>query len=146
MDLREGKQTTCAQRLGNAADALHTALCQDLPAGPGKQPVIRVFAAWPKKWDAEFTLLCRGGFLVTSAMQKGRIEFVEIQSQLGGQCLLRNPWGESEITLYRDGKKSESISGSLLNLATRKGEDIVAVRPGTTPDQYKRKVPSDADR
>lgn len=36
MDLREGAQTTSAQRLGNASDALHTALCCDLPAGPGQ--------------------------------------------------------------------------------------------------------------
>ena len=145
MDLREGEQTTNVQRLGNAADALHTALCQDLPPAPGKLPVIRVFPAWPKLWDAEFTLLCRGGFLVASAMHKGQIEFVEINSQVGGACRMRNPWGETEVMLYRDGIKSENMKGSLLNFATRKGENILAIPTGTTPDQFKQTVLAKSD-
>jgi Glycosyl hydrolase family 95 catalytic domain len=140
MDLREGKQTTSAQRLGNAADALHMALCQDLPAAPGKAPVIRVFAAWPKQWDAEFTLLARGSFLVTSSIRQGKIEFVELQSQAGVQCRLRNPWKEGFVTLFRNGKKSEDLNGSLLRFDTAKGENIIVVRASDTSDQYKRNV------
>jgi hypothetical protein len=139
MDLREGPQTTSIQRLGRAADALHTALCQDLPAGPGKQPVIRVFAAWPREWDAEFMLLCRGGFLVSSAISRGRVEFVEIQSQLGGECRLRNPWGEGNVTLLRGGGKSEVLDGSLLKFSTRETEDIIIVPKGLAPPT--RRVP-----
>jgi hypothetical protein len=142
MDLREGPQTTSAQRLGNAADALHTALCYDLPAGPGQPPVIRVFAAWPDDWDAQFGLMCRDGFLVASAMRAGDVEFVEILSQLGGECLLRNPWPGSAISLYRDGRESENLSGDLLHVGTRKGENLVFVRVGTRPEQYKRTVPA----
>ena len=67
MDQREGRQTTSAQRLGRAADALHNALVQSVGAGPAADPVIRVFPACPHEWDAAFTLLCRGGFLVTIA-------------------------------------------------------------------------------
>jgi hypothetical protein len=140
MDLREGAQTTSAQRLGNASDALHTALCYDLPAGPGQPSVIRVFAAWPKEWDAEFTLLCRAGFLVTSAMRQGQIDFVEIESQLGGECRFRNPWGEGELVLFQDGRKSETRGGALLKFNTRTGERMVLVRPGTTPEQFRRAV------
>jgi hypothetical protein len=124
MDLREGRQTTSAQRLGNAADALLAALCQSFPAAPGKEPVIRVFPAWPKDWDAEFSLLCRGGFLTSSAMKQGQIEFVGIHSQLGGECRLRNPWGEEGVVLERDGKPAETMRGSLLTFATRQGEEI----------------------
>ena len=140
MDLREGPQTTTCQRLGNAADALHTALCQDLPAGPGQLPVLRLFAAWPKEWDAEFSLLCRGGFLVTSSMQKGEIEFVEIQSQLGGECRLRNPWAAGQVDLYRSSSQPESVSGDLLRFNIPKGQTAVLVRSGAKPDQYKRGV------
>src|SRR5688500_17368905 len=43
MDLREGFQTTSVQRLGRAAEALHYALCQSIPAAPGAAPVIHVF-------------------------------------------------------------------------------------------------------
>jgi hypothetical protein len=137
MDLREGPQTTSAQRLGNAADALHTALCQDLPAGPAQPSVIRVFPAWPREWDAEYSLLCRGGFFVSSTMQNGEIKFVQLDSRLGGDCRLRNPWPEGDVTLYRNGSKAEDLSGPLLQFATTKGERIVAVRAGTKPEKLR---------
>jgi len=140
MDLREGVQTTSAQRLGNAADALHTALCCDLPGGPGRPSVIRVFAAWPKAWDARFRLLCRGGFMVSSEMMNGAIPFVRIESPLGGECRLRNPWTESETTVYRNGRKSESLNGPLLEFPTATGEDLVVVRAGTKPEPFKQVV------
>ena len=62
------------------------------PPGPAREPVIRVFPAWPKEWDAAFTLLARGAFLVGSSMKAGKIESVRIESQAGGECRLRNPW------------------------------------------------------
>ena len=130
MDLREGQQTTSVQRLGRAADTLHNALCQSVPAGPGKEPVIRVFPAWPKEWDAAFTLLARGAFLVSSSMTAGKIEFVQIQSQVGGECRLRNPWPDGAATLYRNSNKAEDLSGSLLTFPTSKGETISLVPKG----------------
>jgi hypothetical protein len=141
LDLREGAQTTSAQRLGNASDALHTALCYDLPPGPAELPVLRVFAAWPTDWDASFSLLARGGFMVSSMMKSGQVPFVELQSRLGGECRLRNPWGEGEVTLHRDGRPAETLSGSLLRFNTRQGEVVVVVRPGTNPESLRHAVP-----
>ena len=131
MDLREGYQTTSVQRLGRAADALHYALCQSMPAGPGQELIISVFLSWPKEWDAQYTLLCRGGFLVSSSMQKGEIEFVEILSQKGATCRLRNPWPATEVTVFRNGKKFESLKGTLLTFTTQTGDRFVVV-PGRT--------------
>jgi len=125
---------------GRASEALQLALCQSVPASPGEETVIRVFPAWPKEWDAEYTLLCRGGFLVTSSMQKGQIEFVEIQSQFGGECRLRNPWGNDEVTLYRGGREWKNMYGSLLKFNTREGENIVMVKRGSSPDKFKRVI------
>lgn len=125
MDLREGPQTTSVQRLGNASDALHTALCGDLPSGPAQSSVIRVFQAWPKSWDAKFKLLCRGGFLVSSEMNAGKIPFVEIESQRGGECRLRNPWPGEIVELRRDGKSTGNLSGENFQFPTAKGEVIV---------------------
>ena len=71
---------------------------------------------------------------------EGKIGFVEIQPQLGGECTLHNPWGEDAVTAYRDGKKWKKLDGSLLNFNTSKGEDIVLVRKGSTPDQFKRVI------
>src|SRR5262249_39093553 len=108
------------------------------PPSPGGDPVIRVFPAWPKEWDASYTLLARGAFLVTSSIERGRIGFVELESQAGAECRLRNPWGESAVTLYRDGKKSESLPGALLRFPTRKGERVVVVTDGDTPQAHRR--------
>jgi len=135
MTLREGAQTTGLQRIGRAADALHLALCQSVPAGPAGEPVIRVFPAWPKDWDAAYKLLARGAFLVSSSMEADRIKFVEIRSQAGGECRLRNPWPEKEVTLYRNGKKTGNMSGSLLKFPTMTGETIVVVLKGTKPSK-----------
>ena len=142
MTLREGPQALDAQRLGRAAESLHLALLQSAPPNPGGDPVIRVFPSWPKEWDASYTLLARGAFLVTSTIERGRIGFVELVSQAGAECRLRNSWGESEVTLYRDGKKSENLRGSLLRFPTRKGERIVVVLSGDTPQAYRRVIPS----
>ena len=139
MTLKEGPQTQCNEQQGRAADALHMALVQSAPPGPEREPVIRLFPAWPKDWDADFTLLCRGGFLVTASIKGGRIEFVELQSQACGECRLRNPWG-GPVALFRNGKVAETLDGSLLKFTTVKGETIVVVRSGATPAQFKRKV------
>jgi hypothetical protein len=136
MTLKEGFQTTSLQRIGRAADALHMALCQSVPAGPGKTPIIRVFPAWPREWDAVFRLLARGAFLVSASMQKGQIEFVEIQSQTGGVCRMRNPWSDTVVTLYRNGGKAGNIPGSLLKFPTEQGEIITVLPEDSVPDRW----------
>ncbi len=117
MSLREGPQATDAEAPGRASEALHLALLQS-------KPVIHLFPAWPKDWDAEFLLLARGNFLVRSAIRGGRVTIVEIESKAGAECGLRNPWGDVAVVLKRDGK-SESLQGPLLRFPTRKGEKLV---------------------
>jgi hypothetical protein len=63
-------------------------------------------------------------------MEKGQIEFVEIQSQKGGKCLVQNPWTGSDVSLYVNGKKSKDMSGVLLDLPTKIGETITLVPKG----------------
>jgi hypothetical protein len=128
LDQREGAQTTNAQRLGRVADTLHNALLQSVAAGPAREPVIRVFPAWPKQWDAAFTLLARGAFLVSSSIRGGKIEFVRVKSQAGGECRLRNPWPDTTVALERNGDKAEELSGDLLRFLTTKGE-VTTIRP-----------------
>jgi hypothetical protein len=140
MTLREGVNAIGAERLGNASYALHEALCQSNPSGPAKESVIRVFPAWPDNWDASFTLLCRGGFLVTSSQQKGNIEFVEIKSQLGDNCKIRNPWPEAEVALFRNGKIDSTLSGELMDLKTSKNEHLVLLPKGFTIEEVKTQI------
>jgi hypothetical protein len=121
MDLSEGFYTTNIQRLGRAADALHLALLQSAPASPGEEPVIRLFPAWPGEWEASFKLLARGGFLVSSSFKNGRIEFAEITSETGADCLIQNPWPGQPVVLYQNGKKQPLGKKSLFRIKTEKG-------------------------
>ena len=141
LSLMEGYQGTGGQRLGNAMEGLVLALCRATPPGPAGKTVIRVFPAWPKAWDAQYTLLARGNFLVTSSMQNGAVEFVEILSQSGGECTLRNPWDDQAgVTVYQNGRKWKDMDGSLLTFETNEGENLVIVQKDSSPDQYKRVV------
>ncbi|MDR0845124.1 MAG: DUF5703 domain-containing protein [Tannerella sp.] len=128
--LREGPGAIECERLGLAAQAVCTALLQSVPPAPDKEPVNYIFPAWPKEWDAQFTLAARNAFVISASMVKGKVEFVEIQSNKGGQCLIQNPWGEDELTVYRNGKKSKNISGKLLTLPSKSGELITLVPKG----------------
>lgn len=141
LSLAEGHQGMGAQRIGNAVEGLVLALCRATPAGPAGKTVIHVFPAWPKEWDAAYTLLARGNFLVTSSIQKGAVEFVEILSQSGGECRLRNPWSDqAKVTVYQGGRKLKDMDGSLLTFKTNEGENFVIVQKNSSPDLYKRVV------
>jgi hypothetical protein len=128
--LREGPGAIECERLGLASQATCTALLQSVPFSPGGDPVNYIFPAWPKEWDAQFTLAARNAFLISASMEKGQIEFVEIQSVKGGTCLVQNPWKEDELTVYRNGEKSKNISGKLLTLPSKVGETIILVPKG----------------
>ena len=60
---------------------------------------------------------------------------VEILSQLGGECRMRNPWPDATITLYRKGGKAEEVSGSLVTFRTARKETITVVPKGSTPSR-----------
>lgn len=128
-----------AEGYGTWSAAIQTALNQSLAPAPGEDAVIRVFPAWPRSWDAKYKLLAKGGFLVSSSMTGGDVEYVEIESQLGGICRIRNPW-DTNITLYRNERKAQTIQAhenDLIEFDTSKGENIVLVREGTSPEQYR---------
>jgi hypothetical protein len=122
LSLREGIQAFDCQRLGRAAEALQLALLNSTPSAPAAEPTLRVFPAWPAEWDATFTLRARGAFVVTAAQKAGRVESVEIRSEAGATCRLRNPWGDTVCMLTRDGAAPEQIRGALLELPTKVGE------------------------
>jgi len=125
MSLEEGVQTQGVEHLGSASYAIQRALCQSIAPRPGAEPVIHLFPAWPRDWAANFELLCRRGFLVRSSIESGQIPFVEITSQLGGDCRLRNPWNTTNVEIRR-GESIEVVEGqSLLVLQTKPGEKLL---------------------
>jgi hypothetical protein len=123
LSLREGHQAADAQRLGRAAEALQVSLLNSTPPAPAEEPVLRLFPAWPKDWDATFTLRARGGFVVTAQHRGGRVEWAEIVSEAGAPLRLKNPWAAADVILSRDGR-DEAVRGALLSVPTQAGERL----------------------
>ncbi|MNL20750.1 hypothetical protein D3C87_1420110 [compost metagenome] len=140
MDVSEGFYTTNIQRLGRAADAIQLGLNQTAPPSPGADLIMRVFPAWPDNWDAKYTMLARGNFLVTSSIKQGQIEFVELLSQSGATCRIRNPWPGKTAVIYRNGKRETAKRNDLIVLNTKKDDRLVLVAQGKTPEQFKQNV------
>jgi hypothetical protein len=120
MSLFEGPTAASVEHLGLLTTTLHDALLQSVSPRPGEPEVIRVFPAWPTNWNASFRLLARGGFLVSSKIDGGVVMLVEIESRLGEECLLRNPWDRSCIVQEVDGA-SRVLEGSVIRFPTTRG-------------------------
>ncbi len=139
--LREGPGAIDAEHIGGLTSGIHETMLSSAPEEIDGEPVLSIFNSWPKSWDAAFTLLARGGFFVSSSLQNKKIEFVEVHSQFGGQCRLKNPWSDKvKVTLYRDDKKWKDMEGSMLTFNTRKAENIIVTRSGVSPARFKRVI------
>jgi hypothetical protein len=117
------------------SQALHLSLLQSVPPSPEGEPVNYLFPAWPREWDAQFTLAARNAFVISASLRSGKIEFVAIHSRKGGICRVENPWKQSDVTLFRDGKEVGGVSGQLLAIATATGDTTTLVPKGSTPPQ-----------
>jgi hypothetical protein len=124
LSFREGVQAFDAQRLGRAADALEIALLNSTPPAPAGEPILRVFGAWPREWDAKYTLRARGGFVVTAEQKEGRVAFVEVISEAGALLRLHNPWGDAPIVVERTNGQQQNVTGAVVEIPTTKGERI----------------------
>jgi hypothetical protein len=65
-----------------------------------------------------------------------------VTSQRGAPCTLRNYWGKQGVDLYRNNKKSETLTAALLAFATKAGENIVIVKSGTKPADFRVSLPA----
>jgi hypothetical protein len=128
--LDEGPGAIECERLGMLSQTLHPSLLQSVPPSPEKEPVNYIFPTLPKTWDAQYTLAARSAFVISASQRNGQIDFVEIHSEKGGACRVSNPWGEAPVSLYRNGKESESVSGPLLTVATSVDETVTLVPKG----------------
>ncbi|HTQ31190.1 MAG TPA: DUF5703 domain-containing protein [Opitutaceae bacterium] len=128
--LREGPGAIDAEHIAGLSFGIQSSLLTDTVTSDLSHVTMQVFPAWPKDWDVSFRLLARGAFVVTSAQKDGKIQFVELKSGLGSTCELANPWGEAGVTVYRDGKTGETLSGKTLEIPTTKGETVIVVPEG----------------
>lgn len=72
--------------------------------------VLRIFPDWPTTMDASFTRLrAKGAFLVSSDQQHGQVSYVDVASEKGGNLVIRNPWGDSDVMVSDPGKHRSSL-------------------------------------
>ena len=78
---------------------------------------IRVFPALPHDPDfvARFTLLARGGFLVSSEYEAKDIKYVAVKSLYGNPATIENPWGSERVNVRQ-------ASNDIAILTTAKSE------------------------
>jgi Glycosyl hydrolase family 95 catalytic domain len=134
--LREGPGAIDAEHLAGLTAGVHASLLDSHPESVTSAEPVKVFAEWPMDWDAAFTLLARGNFLISAAQQNGKVPSVEIVSQSGGTLRLSNPWGAAPVTVFHGGRK-EDASGEVLDIPTAKGETVIVVPRGQSPAPVK---------
>jgi hypothetical protein len=126
LSLWEGLESMTAEHLGLAAYALQESLLQSCGPAPGMDPVINLFPAWPNRWNAKFSLVARGGFIVAAEIAAGVVGQVRISSELGNTCRIRNPW-PGVVQIYRNGQIAETAAGTDIEISTSVGESLCLV-------------------
>ena len=87
--------------------------------------VLRLFPVWPQEKAARFgNLRARGSFLVSSELRDGLIQYVQIQSERGRDCVIQNPWPGRPWFVQRLDKSPQSIRGDRVRLVTHPGETL----------------------
>lgn len=91
--------------------------------------ILRLFPNWPGELDAEFaTLRAVGAFLVSASCSQGDVQWVEIESEAGGELKLYNPWPQGAIC--KQGSGEATIRAAVISLPTSPGDRIRLVSAG----------------
>jgi hypothetical protein len=124
------KNEESAEHMGNTALALQDAMMQSQPPTSGDQEVILLAPAWPAKWDADFRLLARGGFMVSARLRGGKPEFAQILSRRGETLRLANPWPDGCLMQAGDAQPAK-LTGSKIELPTLAGTKYLFWQDGS---------------
>jgi len=98
----------------------------------GHGDIIRIFPVFPSNQSATYyRLRTIGAFLVSSAIDNGKVKYVVLESEKGRDCNILNPWPGKTVVVLRNGFESKGISGDVLNFKTEPGEKLLLVQEGT---------------
>jgi alpha-L-fucosidase 2 len=95
---------------------------------------IRVFPALPEFWPAAYfeKLRAEGAFLVTARRERGQTQFVEITSEAGEICRLKNPFAGQEVILNETGAGQQKLQGNWLEFKTEVGKKYLLTLASAT--------------
>jgi hypothetical protein len=91
--------------------------------------ILRIFPAFPANKTGRFTLHAVGGFVVSSEIKSGEVQWICIKSLFGNPCKLELPWkkGVVQSNLKRN---SQIISGNIAEIKTKVNEVIMIFPEG----------------
>ena len=90
---------------------------------------IRIFPAFDSGKTARFTLHAQGGFIVSSEIKAGRIQWIAIRSLHGNSCKLELPWLKGVLNSNLN-SKSQKLNGKTVVFKTRSEESILLIPEG----------------
>ena len=96
--------------------------------------VIRVAPAVTPEASARFTLHAVGGFVVSAEIASGAVAFVAIESRLGNECVVKNPWPAAR--LYRNGRAVKTVTGDTVRFATSPADRWLLLAEGESLDAW----------
>ncbi|MBI5093386.1 MAG: hypothetical protein HZB26_13220 [Candidatus Hydrogenedentes bacterium] len=97
-------------------------LLQSHPDATGRS-LLRLFPTLPAAMDARFVrLVGEGAFEVSAERRAGRVTRVELLSRRGAPCRVLNPWGKEPVIVSVKGRKTTTLSGSVLEFPTQSGK------------------------
>jgi alpha-L-fucosidase 2 len=108
---------------------------------------IRVFPSVPEFWPAAYfeKLRAEGAFLVTARRERGLTQFVEISSEAGEICRLRNPFAGRDVILAESGAGQRKLQGDWLEFKTEVGKKYLLTPEGAAqvaPSQPSLRAPA----
>jgi len=122
-------------------EAIHSMLMQ------GHEDIIRLFPVWPRERDASFVRLrAKGAFLVSSRLEDGEVQYVRLQSERGGNCVMVNPWPGRSAMWHGTGESAGVVEGGRFALKTVAGETLLLGPEGIPADELRARVLGTVDR
>ena len=97
--------------------------------------IVRVFPAFPANKSGRFTLHAQGGFIVSSEIQSGQVQWISIKSLYGNKCNLELPWksGVAQSSLKRS---SQMLKEPISIISTKINEVITIVPEGKNSNSW----------
>ena len=100
---------------------------------------IRIFPAIPADWTGGFVLGARGGFVVSSKVEKQhKVSFVGIESMNGNLCKIQNPWEKDDIVVVNQTTsniiKHQISTDGVISFQTKASEKYLVYSKSNTSD------------
>ena len=105
------------------ATAMNEALLQSYDG------TISVFPAFKGSKTARFTLHAQGGFVISSEIKAGKVQWIAIKSLYGNPCKLELPWNIA-LRSSNLNRKSQKLSGETVVFKTKTEESFLLIPEG----------------